>query len=130
MGEIQGVLLLVGLLALRFVVPLAITIGLGYLLVRLDERWRAEAAAASDAAGDLARDDRPVQPRPTPALSFPAVANAPCWVLRACEPARQAACPATQRPEQPCWLTRMQIEGRLPASCQGCPLFTQAVGRD
>lgn len=149
-----GILVLIGLFLLRFVIPIAITVGLGYLLIRLDRRWQAEAKAAREALDEREPAERPgpAQParpsiRPTPqqpvfALQelpeaessvpyiLPAKFQKKCWELEDCDPARRAACPASKHPGFPCWLARMKVEKTLPASCLSCPIFTQEVARD
>ena len=50
MINFTDILVVIGMFALRFGVPLAITIGLAYLLKRLDRRWADEAWAQADEA--------------------------------------------------------------------------------
>lgn len=125
MGDLQHVILLLGLLALRIGLPLAVIAGLGYVLKRLDERWQAEAAQAGRGRS------HGVPRRHVPAIEGGAMlASAPCWVLRDCDPVLRADCPAWLRPELPCWLARMEAGFQLPSLCTVCPLFVQTVGQD
>lgn len=114
-----------GLFVLRCLVPLAITVGAGYLLVRLDERWRAAAAAERQAWRETEEAEQPA--RPTIPGTFP-VATAPCWVLKGCDPAKRTKCPAYLQPNGACWLARLKAEGELPSSCLTCTLFAQDAG--
>lgn len=127
MTELRNAFLFFGLFALRCLVPLAITLAAGYVLVRLDERWRKAAAAERQAWIEAEETGKIELPR-SPALpSTPLLSTAPCWVLKQCDPAVRAECPAYQNPNGPCWLTRMKTEGELPASCLTCTLFTRDV---
>jgi hypothetical protein len=124
MVELQHVILLLGLFALRFVLPLAALAGLRYVLIRLDERWQAEAGqqhlhrpAAVHFSGPALESD-------------PMFVGVPCWTWRDCDPAQRTACPAWLRPELPCWLARMKMESQLPPTCPTCPAFEQMIGRD
>ncbi len=127
-------LTILGFFLLRIGIPLLITFGVGYFLRRLDARWEREARQEAT---------RP-QPRPAPHLdlSLPtanrglpaplAAAGAdhfhqPCWDLRDCEPQQRQNCPAALHPEMPCWLTRREMEGKIPEACVHCVLFTSAV---
>jgi hypothetical protein len=42
MDRLSGTLIIVGLFVLRLVVPLAVTLAVGYLLRRLEVKWQAE----------------------------------------------------------------------------------------
>ncbi len=161
----EGYLVLIGLFILRILVPVALTVGLGYLLLRLDKRWQEEAQKAREEVDEDLVDEQsnvpsrePAQPMEVPTgLSWgsslpprqpafalqeraekavnippvlPALAEAPCWMIQNCDPAKRVKCAATQHPEMPCWLARLQDEGVLPASCPQCQLFNQAVARD
>ena len=103
---------MVGLFALRCVVPLALTMGIGYMMNRLVDHWE-----ATDAAPEPA-------PEPTPA-SIPVMtadSKLPCWVVRNCDESKRAACPAGSG-LLTCWLARLRVEGTLPAACADCELY-------
>lgn len=121
MEALHGPALVFGLFVLRCVVPLLIMAGAGYLLARLDERWRAEAEAERQAwvaAEEAARrTEQPTIP------TFPLLPTAPCWVLKACDPAKREKCPAYLQPGTTCWLARLKAEGEIPTSCLTCTLF-------
>ena len=126
MGELQSLILLVGLFGLRVVVPLAVIGGLGYVLKRLDERWQADATRQRQPwSGAVPRQSVPVL-----GDGLMLQDNAPCWVRRDCGLERRAECPAWLRPELPCWLARMEVESQLPSACPGCASFVQVVGQD
>lgn len=103
---------MVGLFALRCVLPLALTVFIGYLMNRLVDRWeRAEAAETQSA------------PASAPALAVKvAKPDVPCWVFRNCDEAKRANCPGGTG-LLPCWLARMRVEGKLPTACADCPLY-------
>ena len=74
--QAAGVLFL--MFALRCIAPLLLTLGIGYLMNRLVDRWDAEEEQVEQV--DV--------PQPAPARS-PAIAlktiNVPCWILRNCD---------------------------------------------
>lgn len=128
MAEIRGAALLIGLFALRCLVPLALTVAAGYLLARLDKRWQAAARAEREAWTEVEESERPVHlPQPGAPRILPLIA-APCWVQKGCDPATRSKCPAYLKPNGPCWSARLKAEGELPTSCVTCTLFAQDVG--
>lgn len=111
MNETQAVGVTLILFALRCVLPLAVTLGIAYLMNRQVARW--EAAAQREATQTAA----PPTPKP----------QKPCWEVRQCSPARRAACPAYQHQSEACWVVRQRGEGALPAGCTSCPVYTPAL---
>lgn len=111
MGEVQATGILILMFALRCVLPLALVLLLGYFTNRLVDRWEAEATAV-------------LKPKPDTPTVQPARAL-PCWLVRQCDPARQATCAAARNTAVPCWVARTTQEGRLPANCDGCPVYNQ-----
>lgn len=105
--EAAGVMIL--LFALRCLVPLTLTVAIGYLMNRQVARWEAQEAAS---AGEM--------PRPAPA-------GQPCWEARTCAPERRKRCPAYLSQGKPCWEARHAAEGVLPAGCPTCPVFARAA---
>jgi hypothetical protein len=126
MEQLLSTALIFGLFVLRFIVPLVITAGAGYLLTRLDRRWQAEAEAERQAWIEADAAKQPALPAAAPAI-FPLL-SAPCWILKGCDPATRAKCPAYLHAYSPCWLTRSKAEGELPTSCLTCTLFAHDVG--
>ena len=128
MVEIRGAALLIGLFALRCLVPLALTVAAGYLLTRLDKRWQAAARAEREAWTEVEESRERVRlPQPAAPRILPLM-TAPCWVQKGCEPATRNECPAYLKPNGPCWSARLKAEGELPTSCVTCTLFAQDVG--
>lgn len=121
MNEFQATAVVVALFALRCVAPFLLVVALGYGMKRLVRHWEKEEA-------------EPVQPRPSIplAMSTPAAApskkNIPCWVFNNCDEKKRNACPAYASPSLACWVARLQSEGRVPAKCAGCTLYTGAPG--
>jgi hypothetical protein len=103
-----------GMFVLRLGVPLAITVAVGYLLHRLDAKWQAEAWTQWETS----------QMQRTTAGAMSPVAKQSCWTLKGCGEAARDRCPAFKRPNIPCWLARRRVEGRLPATCYDCELFS------
>ena len=112
--QAAGVLFL--MFALRCIAPLLLTLGIGYLMNRLVDRWDAEEEQVEQV--DV--------PQPAPARS-PAIAlktiNVPCWILRNCDESVRADCPACKQPGIPCWLARLRAEGKLPEGCPDCEIY-------
>ncbi|UCG25875.1 MAG: hypothetical protein JSW55_07775 [Chloroflexota bacterium] len=120
MEETQATAILILMFALRCIAPLLLTLAIGYLMNRLVDRWQAEDAAR-------VVDDLPTpQPAPAPGMRLPTI-TVPCWILRNCDEAAQADCPARKQPGIPCWLARLSAEGRLPDGCPDCPIYEDAM---
>ena len=98
MNDIQLSGATVLLFALRCLVPLALTLGIAYLMDRQVKKWGAEARLNS--------------------------AEAPCWETRNCPPERRNACRAYKYQGQPCWSARLEQDECLPEACVTCPLFS------
>jgi hypothetical protein len=93
--------LLVGL-AIRLVIPIAITVIAVHFLRRLDERWETEA-----------RELPPVVQKPK------------CWEVRGCPPEPRAACLAFKS-DLPCWQVFRLPNGYLREQCLICTVFVRA----
>lgn len=117
MSEWQATFVMVGLFALRCIVPLLVTVGLGYLMNRLVDRWEAEEETAPQMAPQP-------QPRraPEPAV-VTAILSVPCWLMNNCSPERRENCPAFQAQSALCWQARERAEGALPTDCADCPRY-------
>lgn len=102
-------LLVTGLTVLRIGVPLAVTLLAGYVLARLDARWKAE---------ELAR-----QQRARAAGELPPLAR--CSEIKGCSEEQRKNCPAHNAP-LPCWMALRRAEGRVPERCFNCPVFVNA----
>lgn len=122
--QATGVLLL--MFVLRCIAPLLLTLGIGYLMNRLVDRWEAQEAAANpqEAPDPAVNPDPPVIP--DSGVKLPTI-TVPCWILRNCDQAAQADCPARKQPGVPCWLARLRAEGTLPHNCPDCPIYEDAV---
>jgi len=106
----------VGMFVLRLGVPLAITFAVAYFLRRLDARWQAEAWLEWEAGqpqGEVSAEAAQLQ-----------VGKQACWSIKGCDETARANCAAFQQPEMPCWLARRRAEGKLPAECYNCALFS------
>ena len=136
MMDFLDLLVVAGMFVLRFGAPLAITVGLVYLLKRLDRRWAAEAWAQAEAQ-PATRPEAPARPQRTPATDHPFMPQPmaakgqdiagpqmptvqPCWEMNGCPEAARSKCPAHLHPEQPCWQARLEAGGELPAGCPDC----------
>jgi hypothetical protein len=120
MSEFNGALVMVLLFALRCVVPLALTVGLGYAMNRLVDHWNAE-----DARRAIEMPSRSAQPvgAPQPAS---ALLSLPCWVTNTCPEKQRVDCAAFRNAGLPCWEARRQAEGALPGRCADCPRYQAA----
>jgi hypothetical protein len=90
----------------RLLLPAALTLGVAWLLHRLDVRWQAAAAAAAPR--------RSVGAQP------------PCWETHQCSPERRAVCPAYGQHAVACWQFFRDARGNLHADCLTCEVFQQA----
>jgi len=153
MINFTDMLVFLGMLFLRFGVPLLIVVGIGYLLKRLDRRWEAEAWAEQRKAKEAGVPaEQPSVPAPAPRPTVPARTPAPapvlpfipppvretprpqpgmtatraaqpCYDVKGCSDASKAKCAAPQHPEKPCWQARFDAEGAIPEDCVGCDIF-------
>jgi hypothetical protein len=106
MDGFDEILVILGMFFLRLGVPILISIVIGYLLRRLDDRWEAEAQQEAIQRKKLT------------------AARKACWEEKGCSEERRARCPASRVTDIPCWLARMRAENRLPALCTSCPRYT------
>ncbi len=120
MDGISDAVVIAGMFILRLGVPLAITLAVGYLLLRLDRKWQAEAWAEWESS-KLKQGEQAGQ---AAGRATSSVAEQLCWDLKECSQATREQCPAFKRPNIPCWLARRRAEGRLPAACYDCELFS------
>lgn len=118
MNASRATLIMVALFALRCLVPILLTIGIGYLMNWYVSRWETAApAAASELGLVLTAKERAV------AAAIRAGDALPCWVRRDCAEEQRATCPAYMRTDAPCWAIRAAADGRRPMACAGCPML-------
>jgi hypothetical protein len=102
MPTLETLLALLGGLALRLALPLAITALFIWLLRRLDARW------LSDVEG------QPLPPQDR------------CWQSQQCTAERRAQCAAYVNRGIPCWQQFRAANGDVNARCLGCAYFRAA----
>jgi len=110
-------IVVLGMFILRLAVPVAITIAVGYWLRRLDDRWQAEALARQAETAVASQPSEPV-------IEMFRVIDRNCCDYNNCPEEKYECCPAHQNPDVPCWMARYRAEGRLPAKCYRCQLFS------
>lgn len=115
MNEFQAAAVMIGLFALRCVAPLVLMVAIGYLMNRLVDRWEAQ-DAVREAPAAVPLPVMPAEAKPRPSVA--------CWVFRNCDETARGDCAAFKNPVIPCWLARFRADGRLPAACADCPLYT------
>lgn len=121
MQQLQAVLIIVGMFLVRLGIPVAVAVVVSYWLRRVDARWAAEASAY-----ERAKAWQGLLLPLSPAAQKPAI-TPPCWERRGCSSFQRAQCAAGQQPCLPCWLARLQQEGKLPKACVGCAIFALPV---
>lgn len=104
METITAILAVLAGLALRLVIPIAITAVAIYFLRRLDIRWKAEAEKQ---------------------LLLPVVEKPKCWEINGCSAEKRATCKGYQS-NQPCWQAFRENNGYLQDRCLGCDVFRKA----
>ena len=107
MNESEGSAVLVALFALRCIAPLALTLGIGFLMNRLVDRWQAE-----DEARERAEPIPLPAPQPAWGINLPSV-TIPCWILKNCSEARQEECAARKQPDLPLLAGALASRGHL-----------------
>jgi hypothetical protein len=132
----------IGMFLLRVGVPVGITVGLVFLLKRLDRRWEMEARAERK-AGKVVEQPvgvpaAPGKRAPSPELPFvppPAIPDRRIQpgvsAGQAVQPGmspkssrtEKAMCSAPQTADKPCWQVRFDAEGQIPEECVGCDIF-------
>jgi hypothetical protein len=137
MNVISDVLAILGLFVLRFGIPVFVTLGLAYLLKRLDRHWEEEArlnqqpqpsvekrlpARPARAGVDIAGRQSPYMPSPGLAMNT-ATATIHCWDKKHCTEEGKALCAAFAHPDQPCWEARTVAAGQLPVTCPTCDIY-------
>jgi len=111
----QEIAAIVGFFALRILVPLLVTVGIGELVSRtLSARRQSIEEEKSEAAHQGYR----LSPQ--------------CWEVKNCDPAVRESCPAYRRPNVPCWMALQLSGNELPEECFTCEVFhlTQVVKVD
>ncbi|HSM55775.1 MAG TPA: hypothetical protein VK879_06425 [Candidatus Sulfomarinibacteraceae bacterium] len=125
MNEFGATVFMITLFALRCVAPLLITLGVGYLMNRLLDRWAAEDAQVREPVPGGAVPAFGAERTPA-AEPRPSILSIPCWVFNNCEETRRASCPGCNEKGIPCWQARLMAEGRLPETCPDCPRYIAA----
>ncbi len=97
---------LLGIL-LRFGIPVLLTVGVVYLLRKLDARWQKDS-----------------QDRLAEAVSL--VPTIRCWLLKDCPQERMEQCPVYKQGGKPCWQFFRGPHGLLREKCLGCDVFHDA----
>lgn len=104
MEGLLDILAIIGLFMLRLAVPAGLTVGVGYLLRRMDARWETEAQGRPEVVqGQVA-----------------AKPQRPCWEEKGCTEAKKLKCAASRVTDIPCWLARLRAENKLPSACTDC----------
>jgi hypothetical protein len=117
-NDFQATAVMVGLFALRCVLPFALLLAIAYGMNKLVGRWDTQ-----EKRGETG--DKPSIPLPMAAATAAAL-KVPCWVYKNCDEASRARCPACRNPSLACWIALSWAEGRLPAKCANCPRYTGA----
>ena len=106
MEALTVILIFLAGLLIRFGIPILLTVGLIYLLRRLDERWQSQAEQELAAA--------------------PMARNSGCWDAKNCTPEQREHCSAYAHPDTPCWQYYRTQQGYLQERCLGCDVFRKA----
>ena len=121
MNELQATAVMIGLFALRCIVPLVLTVAFVHLMKRLLDRWAAEERPPQTVASLASQTSIPV------ATATPAPCIA-CWLFKNCSEEKRNACAAYRRQSIPCWQARLFEEGKLPDDCANCPQYGALQG--
>jgi len=105
----ETAVILIGL-AVRFGIPVVLTILGIVILHRLDQQWRASAQAHRSQMVDAGLTPR----------------NTGCWNVMHCSEEKKATCKAYASQNLPCWQIFRSKDGEMQDRCLVCKLFTQA----
>jgi hypothetical protein len=106
MTDVRIAFTVVAGLLLRIGIPLGVTLLVGWLILRMDARWQAEAAETLEIQNALFETATPD--------SLPT-----CWEYMNCPPRIRENCPAYAETEIPCW-ELLRANGSLQPNCRGC----------
>ncbi len=95
-------------LAVRFGLPVALTILVMVGLRKLDETWQSSAGA------------------PRLAMARVKVENSGCWKTKGCSEEMRSQCEAYNCKDMPCWQVFRDDRGYLKSTCLGCEVFKSA----
>lgn len=98
MNDLLATTVLILLFALRCMLPLVLTLLIGYSMNRLVTRWQAEEQASMKVET--------------------------CWETKNCPPEQRDNCPVYRQTGVACWQVKQQLTGVLPQACLECPLYT------
>jgi lipoate synthase len=116
MSDIQAMLWMGFLFALRCIVPIVLTLVIGYLMNKLVDSWEAEEARSKTEAGvQNCQSMNNVSHRFRPN-------RIDCWTFRNCE---ASDCPAYKNTAIVCWQKKQATLGYMPEACQNCPIYAQ-----
>jgi hypothetical protein len=116
---VEETLIDVGMFLLRLGLPLAVTLGVGYWLRRLDAKWQAEALARWEA-------NDPLQKEIVEALK-PIEMEQFCRKKKEFAETRRTLDPDCALLNIPCWVARLRVTGQLPKECYNCELFAASL---
>ncbi len=114
-----SVLAVLLLFILRLGIPLALSLLLAWGLHRLDKYWQSKPGRPQAIPG---QPSGATEARATDVP--PGLVDRPCWAYRGCPESKRKSCPAGCGTDVLCWLARLRHDGRLPAACRTCPIFT------
>ena len=122
MDDFQAAGIMILMFVLRCVAPLVLTMGIGYVMNRMVDKWEREANAQNER---LYESEKPATVE-LPGVQKRPLSSLPCWLTIGCSPERRKNCPAYLQRDKPCWAARLAVEGVLPADCPDCPVYQQA----
>ena len=125
----QDTIVFMFMVLLRVGLPLAITIGAGYLIQRWLYRDIMMEAAETIEEGKIIPFERRAIGHEQP-MAQDKVPVAPCWEVKGCPSDVREGCPAYPawlRAGRPCWMTFQLADGKLHEECLNCEMFQLRV---
>ena len=95
--------------AIRFALPIGLTLIAIWYFRKLDQRWKAEAE-------ELTRMQ----------IAMATAKRTPCWEQKQCPPDKRESCPAYAQKEVPCWQVMRDKNSNLKPGCLDCNVFRNA----
>jgi hypothetical protein len=113
--------MMLGLLVVRFGLPVVAMLMVIWSFRRLDLQWQKTSRPLPVGGCEAGAEG---------GQAVAALSLGPCWVFKACPDEKRAKCPVFQTQAERCWLAHLQRDGRVTKHCRTCGLFAATTLRN